>query len=231
MHGYEVAVACTQCNNDVVLVRVCFCRSLRMRVALLLRTVVQLTGDRMVNGVLMDVSSYDRAMRSNAFVEQKDTHFESLTVWDTIAYAAIMRLPEGMHTRTKFARAKAMLQDLDLWDVRHSYVGAQGGGGGISGGQCRRLSVAIELIQMPSIIWCDEATSGLDSTTSFALIKYLKSIANGTTHARRDATAHMRTVATTIHQPRNDIFQLFDDIVLIANGRVVFNGAAQQVTT
>ncbi len=82
-------------------------------------------------------------------------------------------------------------------------------GPGLSGGQKRRLCVAIQLLGMPSLIFLDEPTSGLDATSSLELL----------THLYRVASSN-RTVILTIHQPRLEIFHMFDKILLLCQGQV-----------
>ena len=74
--------------------------------------------------------------------------------------------------------------------------------------------------RMPSVLFLDEPTSGLDSATSLRLVQRLASIAH--------STHTPRTLATTIHQPRADIFELFDRLILLAAGQVVYQGPAKE---
>lgn len=82
-------------------------------------------------------------------------------------------------------------------------------GAGLSGGQKRRLCVAIQLLSMPSLIFLDEPTSGLDSASSLELLSHLYRVASSN-----------RTVILTIHQPRLEIFHMFDKILLLCQGQV-----------
>ena len=83
---------------------------------------------------------------------------------------------------------------------------------GISGGEKRRVSVAIQLLTKPKLLLLDEPTSGLDSFTAHALVVCLQEI------------TQMCTVVCSIHQPQAKIFALFDSVVLLANGSIVYNG-------
>lgn len=82
-------------------------------------------------------------------------------------------------------------------------------GKGLSGGQKRRLCVALQLLSMPSLIFLDEPTSGLDASSSLELL----------THLHRVASSN-RAVILTIHQPRLEIFHMFDKIMLLCQGQV-----------
>jgi ABC-type glutathione transport system ATPase component len=89
---------------------------------------------------------------------------------------------------------------------------------GISGGERKRLSVAVELIQSPSIIFLDEPTSGLDSTAATTLIQNL-----------RDLADEGKTVIAVIHQPSQHVFSKFDDLLLVAEGKLMYYGELNHV--
>ena len=85
---------------------------------------------------------------------------------------------------------------------------------GISGGEKRRASVAIELVTSPVCIFLDEPTSGLDSEIAVTIMRTLQRIASAG-----------RTVALTVHQPNSDITDMFNDFIMMAKGRIVYAGA------
>lgn len=82
---------------------------------------------------------------------------------------------------------------------------------GVSGGERKRTSIAVELITDPSIIFLDEPTTGLDSYTSTQLMTILKDLAKSG-----------RVVIQTIHQPNSEIFVMFDKLMLLAKGKVIY---------
>lgn len=84
---------------------------------------------------------------------------------------------------------------------------------GISNGEKRRLSIGIEILTQPQIMFLDEPTSGLDSASSFYVISSLRSIAHDG-----------RIVICSIHQPCSEVFNLFDDLVILAGGETVYFG-------
>jgi len=178
-------------------------------------TVGRFDGCRIVNGILYKKKDYDEILRGNGYVEQEDNLlFENLTVWETLCFASLIRLPDTMTVKEKLGRALEVMQEVDLADRADAPVGGQTFKG-ISGGQKRRLSIAIELLCNPGCLILDEPTSGLDASTSLQLVSKLKGIAEN----------HKRTVMCTIHQPRAEIFNLFDDICLLGKGGVtIFNG-------
>ena len=84
---------------------------------------------------------------------------------------------------------------------------------GISGGERRRLSFASEILTNPSILFCDEPTSGLDSFMATSIVESMKNLAqNG------------KTIIFTIHQPSSELFEIFDKICLLSEGRLAFLG-------
>ena len=83
---------------------------------------------------------------------------------------------------------------------------------GVSGGEKKRVNVGVELISEPSILFLDEPTSGLDSFQALSVCLTLKKLAQ-----------EGKTIITSIHQPRNSIVQLFDDLIIISEGKVVYN--------
>ena len=84
---------------------------------------------------------------------------------------------------------------------------------GISGGERRRLSFASEILTNPSILFCDEPTSGLDAFMARSIIESMKNLAeNG------------KTIIFTIHQPSSELFELFDKLMLLSEGRLAFIG-------
>lgn len=110
-------------------------------------------------------------MRCQGFVAQHDNLLSTLTVWQTLMYAAMLRLPDEMPIRQKLCRAAHIMEDVGLSNVCHSLVGdVHGASGGnaagssgtgaksISGGQRRRLSIAVELLANPSAIMLDEVS-------------------------------------------------------------------------
>ncbi|KAL7410573.1 P-loop containing nucleoside triphosphate hydrolase protein [Mrakia frigida] len=151
---------------------------------------------------------------SIAFVEQDDDyHLSGLTVRETLRYAALLRLPESMDRKKKEARAEEVLLMLGLKDCADVLVGGALVKG-ISGGEKRRLSLAVQLINDPSILVVDEPTSGLDSFIAQNVMQCLSDIAKTG-----------RTVIATIHQPRSDIVAAFDNLCVLAKGgHVVFSG-------
>ncbi|MEQ2174466.1 ATP-binding cassette sub- G member 8, partial [Goodea atripinnis] len=110
-----------------------------------------------------------------------------------------------------------VISELRLRQCAHTRVGNDYVRG-VSGGERRRVSIAVQLLWNPGILILDEPTSGLDSFTAHNLVITLSRLAKGN-----------RLILLSVHQPRSDIFQLFDLVVLLSSGSAVYFGAAQDM--
>ncbi|KAJ1980388.1 (ABC) transporter [Dimargaris verticillata] len=174
-------------------------------------------GEVLVNGQTVGDTEFKRVV---GFVDQEDTLMPTLTVYETILYSALLRLPRGMSHAAKRARVIDTMRELDIMHIKDSRIGSTTARG-ISGGEKRRVSIACELVTSPSILFLDEPTSGLDAYNAYNVIECLVHLAR---------TYH-RTIVFTIHQPRSNIFALFDQLVLLAEGRMVYSGSARHCQT
>ncbi|KAK9826122.1 hypothetical protein WJX81_005488 [Elliptochloris bilobata] len=155
-----------------------------------------------------------RAKRQVGFVLQDDLLYESLTVYETLYFAAMLRLPSGMTRAQKAARVADVIQSLGLGRCKDTIIGGFERRG-VSGGERKRVSVGHELLINPSVILLDEPTSGLDSTTAMNLVASLCQLAEGG-----------RSVITTIHQPSSRLYQRLDKLLLLSEGHTMYYGAA-----
>ena len=170
------------------------------------------TGTILVNGEKQTVNSIRKI---SGFVDQEDTLLGTLTVRETVMYSAMLRLPKDMSLEAKKIRVQQTLEELGIDHIADNFIGLPGRRG-ISGGEKRRVTIAQELVNSPSIIFLDEPTSGLDSYNAFVVIQTLT----------RMAKQHNRTVIFSIHQPRSNIFALFDQLLLLAAGKMIYSGPA-----
>lgn len=152
--------------------------------------------------------------RISAYVTQHDTALiPNLTVRETLYYQARLRLPLAEHARIPHT-INALIRRIGLLDCANTLIGGELKKG-ISGGEKRRVSIAIQLLSRPKILFLDEPTLGLDSATAASILTLLKELA-----AESNAT-----IITTIHQPSEEIFLQFSNVLLLARGgRVAFNG-------
>ncbi|KAL6761569.1 P-loop containing nucleoside triphosphate hydrolase protein [Haematococcus lacustris] len=172
---------------------------------------LQVSGQLLVNGRPRRLRDFARI---RCYVQQTDVLLCSATVREAITTSALLKLPYSMPLDVKRAKVEEVIRELDLQGCADTVVGDELlDMKGISGGQKRRVSLGIELIKDPSVIFLDEPTSGLDSEMALSVMEGLVRL------ARKD-----RTVVCTIHQPNSDITALFDDLMLLAAGHLVYGG-------
>ncbi|CAI0374929.1 unnamed protein product [Linum tenue] len=149
--------------------------------------------------------------RDVSYVTQEDVFLGTLTVKETLYFGARLRLPElaktELHELVDETMAKMGLEEcadstIGNWHLR-----------GISSGERRRLSIAVAILAQPQVLCLDEATTGLDSAASSFVVQALRNVA-------RDG----KIVVCSVHQPTDDVFRLFDDLLLISAGEVVYFG-------
>jgi len=150
------------------------------------------------------------------YVVQEDYLFPSLTVKETLGYYADLRLPHEKRERRE-KKLQKVIHEMRLGHVVDTKIGNEFIRG-ISGGEKRRVSIAIQMLTSPSILFLDEPTSGLDSTNAHHLVHTLLRL------ARKG-----RTIICTVHQPRSDIFKLFDQVMLLCRGEVAYFGKAREM--
>jgi len=139
------------------------------------------------------------------FVPQDDLLIEELTVWQNLYYSAKMCLDNLIESKLRDVVNKT-LGELDLEEIRNLKVG-NSLNKVISGGQRKRLNIALELIREPTILFVDEPTSGLSSVDSEIVMNLLK-----------EQTDRGKLVIINIHQPGSDIYKMFDKIMIIDKG-------------
>lgn len=152
-----------------------------------------------------------------SFVTQDDDALlASLTVRETLRYAAGLRLPKWMKKQEKMQRAEDILLKMGLKDCADNLIGNDLIKG-ISGGEKRRVTIAVQILTEPRILLLDEPLSGLDAFTALSIMDVLRGLAN-----------EGRTLIVTIHQPRSDLFAHFGNLLLLARGGYpVYAGPAQ----
>ncbi|CAG0895867.1 unnamed protein product [Darwinula stevensoni] len=130
---------------------------------------------------------------------------------------ARLKLDRRTPAYSRRSRVEHLLQDLGLRSCQEALIGEPGANKSLSGGERKRLAFATEILRDPSVLFCDELTTGLDSFHACRLVGIL-----------RDLSGRGKTVVCSIHQPSSDVFALFDRIMLLADGRVAFAGHATE---
>ncbi|CAL8400675.1 unnamed protein product [Boreogadus saida] len=148
----------------------------------------------------------------SGYVVQDDVVMGTLTVRENLRFSAALRLPSSVSQAEKEARVSQLIKELGLTKVADSKVGTQMIRG-ISGGERKRTNIGMELIMDPSVLFLDEPTTGLDSSTANSVLLLLKRMAN-----------QGRTIVLSIHQPRFSIYKLFDTLTLLVGGKMVYHG-------
>ncbi|XP_038885457.1 ABC transporter G family member 42-like isoform X2 [Benincasa hispida] len=151
--------------------------------------------------------------RISGYCEQNDIHSPQVTFRESLIYSAFLRLPKEVSIREKMAFVDEVMELVELKNLSDAIVGLPGITG-LSTEQRKRLTIAVELVANPSIIFMDEPTSGLDARAAAIVMRTV-----------RNTVDTGRTVVCTIHQPSIDIFEAFDELLLMKRGgQVIYSG-------
>nr|XP_005296189.1 ATP-binding cassette sub-family G member 5 [Chrysemys picta bellii] len=153
-----------------------------------------------------------------SYVQQNDTLLGYLTIQESLTYTALLALQKHSNDFIK-RKVDAVMAELSLSHVATNVIGSRIFRG-ISGGERRRVSIAAQLLQDPKVMLLDEPTTGLDCMTANQIVLLLSEL------ARKD-----RIVIITIHQPRSELFRLFDKIAIMSFGELVFCGDPPEMIT
>ncbi|CAI0410718.1 unnamed protein product [Linum tenue] len=166
----------------------------------------------------INISGYPKNQRTFArisgYCEQNDIHSPRITVYESLLHSAWLRLPKSVNKQDRTMFIEEVIELVELSPLRNSIVGLPGSNG-LSTEQRKRLTIAVELVANPSIIFMDEPTSGLDARAAAIVIRTV-----------RNTVDTGRTVVCTIHQPSIDIFESFDELLLMKRGgHVIYAGS------
>ncbi|KAN0116941.1 ABC efflux transporter [Hyaloscypha variabilis] len=157
-------------------------------------------------GQLKDVRS--------AYVVQDDILLPTLTVRETLRYAADLRLSSISTQQERDGVVEDTILELGLKECADTRIGTSANSQ-CSGGEKRRTSIGVQLLSDPSVLFCDEPTTGLDAHSAFQIIQTLKNLARSG-----------RNVIISIHAPRSEIWSLLDRVVLLSKGGTLYSGPA-----
>ncbi|XP_038693234.1 ABC transporter G family member 15-like isoform X2 [Tripterygium wilfordii] len=176
----------------------------------------RLSGNLWITGnVLLDGRKRRKNDTDISYVTQQDVFLGTLTVKETLTYSAHLRLPSTMTMKERNKVVEDTITKMGLEYCADTRIG-NWSSRGISSGEKRRLSISVHILTRPRVLFLDEPTTGLDSAAAFFVICTLRNIAcDGT------------IVVCSIHQPSIDVFQLFDDLFLLASGETVYLGEAE----
>ncbi|KAH7846162.1 hypothetical protein Vadar_010629 [Vaccinium darrowii] len=156
------------------------------------------------------ISGYPKKQETFAriagYCEQTDIHSPHVTVYESLQYSAWLRLPPEVGSATSKMFVDEVMELVELTPLKGALVGLPGVNG-LSTEQRKRLTIAVELVANPSIIFMDEPTSGLDARAAAIVMRTV-----------RNTVDTGRTVVCTIHQPSIDIFDAFDELLLLKRG-------------
>ncbi|KAK4419344.1 ABC transporter G family member 39 [Sesamum alatum] len=160
-------------------------------------------GDISISGYPKNQETFARVC---GYCEQNDIHSPHVTVYESVLYSAWLRLPIEVNKNTRKMFVEEVMDLVELNPIRNSIVGLPGIDG-LSTEQRKRLTIAVELVCNPSIIFMDEPTTGLDARAAAVV---MRTVGN--------AVDTGRTIVCTIHQPSIDIFEAFDELLLMKRG-------------
>ncbi|KAF9822317.1 hypothetical protein SFRURICE_017592 [Spodoptera frugiperda] len=155
--------------------------------------------------------------QESGYMHQDDLFVDNLTVMEHLTIMARLRMDARTSSLARKRRVNQLLRQLSLYGSRFTLIGGLDGRKTLSGGERKRLAFATELLTDPGLLFCDEPTTGLDSSSAHQMMTLL-----------RASAVQGKTVICTIHQPNTELMAQFDKLVLLAEGRVAFAGTATQ---
>ncbi len=158
--------------------------------------------------------NFRETRKVTGYVGQDETTYAFLTVYETISLSAYFFSSSSVSREEREEHVNNCIRELGLQNVRDSILGNEMQRG-VSGGEYKRVLIGKELIKNPELMFLDEPTSGLDSFQAYSVMDTMRQLAN-----------RGRVIVSVIHQPRSSIFLLFDQLLLLSAGRMIFFGPA-----
>ncbi|XP_058125810.1 ATP-binding cassette sub-family G member 4-like [Anopheles ziemanni] len=169
------------------------------------------TGNILVNGTAIDRRKYRREV---SYTPQEVCLLGNISVTESMEFAADLKLAPDISKPHKTAEIESVLKLLGLSKCARNQVA------NLSGGEKKRLSIALELISNPKIMFFDEPTSGLDIIAAMQVVAHLK-----------DLAVSGRCVVCVIHQPSSSILQMFDDLLVLSEGHSLYRGPLDELVS
>lgn len=177
----------------------------------------RLQGHTLTGTVLANNKKLSKPVQKRTgFVTQDDVLYPHLTVRETLIFCSLLRLPVTLSKKEKISIAESVISELGLQKCENTIIGNTFMRG-VSGGERKRVSIAHEMLVNPSLLILDEPTSGLDSTAAHRLVTTLASLAQ-----------KGKTIITSMHQPSSRVYQMFDSVLLLSEGRCLYHGKASE---
>lgn len=167
------------------------------------------SGEVEINGINRDKIKYSEYI---AYVEKENYMLETMTVKESLIFGARMKLPSKVDYET---RVESLIHDLQLDSVANVKYSSHT----LSYDVKKKISIGIEIITNPSLIFMDEPTTGTDSNVAKRIITVIHSLIRSG-----------RTVIASIHQPTSEIFKLFDKLMILSSGKVIYFHKAKKVS-
>ncbi|KAK4687938.1 hypothetical protein P7C73_g2176, partial [Tremellales sp. Uapishka_1] len=180
-----------------------------MDVLALRKTDGVITGEVLMNGLALPIS-FQRTT-GWIYIYRKASSvlwtllMPSATVREALEFSALLRQPRSLSDKEKLEYVDVILDLLELRDIEDALIGVPGAGLGVE--QRKRVTIGVELVSKPSLLFLDEPTSGLDGQSSYLIVSFLKKLA-----------AAGQSVLCTIHQPSATLFGRFDQLLLLKKG-------------
>ncbi|KAK9721874.1 ATP-binding cassette transporter snq2 [Basidiobolus ranarum] len=152
--------------------------------------------------------------RTTGYCEQMDIYNPAVTVRESLRFSAYLRQPTEVPKTEKDSYVEEIIHLLEMDDIAEAVVGDVEAGVGISVEQRKRLTIGVELVAKPKLLFLDEPTSGLDAQAAFNIIRFMRKLAD-----------QGQAIICTIHQPSAVLFDFFDRLLLLTHGgRTVYFG-------
>ena len=187
-------------------------------------TLLDILSKRKTQGVIEGDIYYNEHRLTSSFardhvgyIEQSPSLIANLTCEELLLYTAALQRPSWEDAKWQKGEIQKLMKLLGLLDRKDVIVGNDMVKG-LSGGETKRVTIALGMIREPMVLYMDEPTSGLDSATANEIMKLVKNIAGGN-----------RTVISSIHSPTAFCFGLFDNLLLLSSGNIAFFGKASEV--